>query len=111
MYEGIRLLDISIITGSINDGAEAPLVTIPVDVRKWLRDRATYNGGTQSGEVVRALREQMERLKSIRRNHKGEEHTMTDHKAKPLAHKLVAIDLGEGDDDGEIDRNLVTEEL
>ncbi len=40
------------------------LVTIPVDVRKWLRDRATYNGGRQSGEVVRALREQMERLKS-----------------------------------------------
>ena len=40
------------------------LVTIPVDVRKWLRDRAAYNGGTQSGEVVRALREQMERFKS-----------------------------------------------
>ncbi len=40
------------------------LVTIPVDVRKWLRDRATYNSGTLSGEVVRALREQMERLKS-----------------------------------------------
>ena len=40
---------------------------------------------------------------------------MTDQKAKQssrsenisLAHKLVAIDLGEGDDDGEIDRKLV----
>ena len=40
------------------------LITIPADVRKWLRDRAIYNGGSQSSEVVRALREQMERLKS-----------------------------------------------
>ena len=38
------------------------LITVPTDVRQWLRAYAAFNGGTQSGEVVRALRAQMKRL-------------------------------------------------
>lgn len=37
------------------------LVTMPDDVKRWLKETARFNGGTSSGEVVRALRLQMER--------------------------------------------------
>ena len=37
------------------------LVTVPLDVRQWLEDRARYHGGTISAEVVRSARERMER--------------------------------------------------
>jgi hypothetical protein len=37
------------------------LVTVPPDVRKWLEERAKYNGGTLSAEAVRSMRERMER--------------------------------------------------
>jgi hypothetical protein len=37
------------------------LVTMPAEVQQWLRQYAEYNGGSLSGEVVRALREKMER--------------------------------------------------
>jgi hypothetical protein len=40
------------------------LITIPPEVRKWLQTNAKFNGGSQSGEVVRALREKMARIKS-----------------------------------------------
>jgi hypothetical protein len=33
---------------------------VPPDVRQWLEQTARYNGGTLSGEAVRALRERME---------------------------------------------------
>jgi len=42
------------------------LVTLPDDVRKWLRTNAEFNGGTQSSEVVRALRERMVKVKAPR---------------------------------------------
>jgi len=37
------------------------LVTIPIDVRQWLEDRARYNGSTISAEAVRSMRDRMER--------------------------------------------------
>jgi hypothetical protein len=37
------------------------LVTVPLEVRQWLEERARYNGGTLSAEVVRSIRERMER--------------------------------------------------
>ncbi len=37
------------------------LVTVPLDVKKWLEDRAKYNGGTIGAEAVRSIRERMER--------------------------------------------------
>jgi hypothetical protein len=36
------------------------LVTVPIDVRRWLEERARYNGSTISGEVTRSLRARME---------------------------------------------------
>jgi hypothetical protein len=32
------------------------LVSVPLDVQQWLEERAGYNGGTISGEVVRSMR-------------------------------------------------------
>jgi hypothetical protein len=43
------------------EGSTRVLVTMPPDVRQWLEEAALYNGGTMSGETVRALRERMER--------------------------------------------------
>jgi hypothetical protein len=37
------------------------LVTLPRDVREWLEERARYHGATMSAEVVRSIRERMER--------------------------------------------------
>ncbi|WMT70969.1 hypothetical protein [Bradyrhizobium sp. Ash2021] len=37
------------------------LVTVPADVRLWLEERAKYHGGTLSAEIVRCVRERMER--------------------------------------------------
>ncbi len=37
------------------------LVTIPVEVRDWLQERAKYHGGSLSGEIVRSARERMEK--------------------------------------------------
>lgn len=37
------------------------LVTVPLDVRTWLEERARYHGGTLSAEAVRSMRERMER--------------------------------------------------
>jgi hypothetical protein len=37
------------------------LVTVPREVRQWLEERARYNGATLSAEVVRSIRERMER--------------------------------------------------
>ena len=36
-------------------------VTVPREVRQWLEETARYNGGTLSAEVVRSIRERMER--------------------------------------------------
>jgi hypothetical protein len=41
------------------------LVTIPIDVREWLEERAKYNGSTISAEVVRSIRGRMERERAI----------------------------------------------
>jgi hypothetical protein len=43
------------------EGSTRVLVTMPPDVRQWLEQTARYNGGTMSGEAVRALRERMRR--------------------------------------------------
>jgi hypothetical protein len=40
------------------------LVTIPDEILRWLREHARYNGGSVSGEVVRAVRAEMARIKS-----------------------------------------------
>ena len=40
------------------------LVTVPVDVRQWLEERARYYGATLSAEIVRSARERMEREKT-----------------------------------------------
>jgi hypothetical protein len=37
------------------------LVTVPLEVREWLEERARYHGGTLSTEAVRSMRERMER--------------------------------------------------
>ncbi len=42
------------------------LITIPLEVRDWLRDRAKYNGGSLSGELVGSAREPMERERSTK---------------------------------------------
>lgn len=42
-------------------GSKRVLVTVPREVRQWLEERARYNGGTLSAEVVRSMRERMER--------------------------------------------------
>jgi hypothetical protein len=43
------------------EGSRRVLVTVPPDVRRWLEERAKFNGGTMSSEVTRALRSRMER--------------------------------------------------
>jgi len=40
------------------------LVTIPDEILRWLREHARYSGGSVSGEVVRAVRAEMARIKS-----------------------------------------------
>jgi len=40
------------------------LITVPDDVKRWLRDTAKFNSGSLSSEVVRCVREKMARLKS-----------------------------------------------
>jgi hypothetical protein len=47
------------------EGSKRVLVTMPPQVRLWLEQTALYNGGTMSGEAVRAIRQCMER-ESIR---------------------------------------------
>jgi hypothetical protein len=42
-------------------GSKRVLVTVPREVREWLEETARYNGGTLSAEVVRSIRERMER--------------------------------------------------
>jgi hypothetical protein len=42
------------------------LVTVPLEVRQWLEERAKYHGGTLSGEIVRSARERMERESEAR---------------------------------------------
>jgi hypothetical protein len=37
------------------------LVTVPQDVKAWVEERAKYHGATISAEVVRSMRERMER--------------------------------------------------
>jgi hypothetical protein len=37
------------------------LVTIPLEVKNWLHERAKYHGGSLSAEIVRSARERMER--------------------------------------------------
>jgi hypothetical protein len=37
------------------------LVTMPLEVRDWLQERAKYHGGSLSAEIVRSARERMER--------------------------------------------------
>jgi hypothetical protein len=43
------------------EGSSRVLVTVPPDVRRWLEERAKFNGGTMSSEVTRALRWRMEK--------------------------------------------------
>jgi hypothetical protein len=37
------------------------LVSLPLEIRNWLAERASYNAATISSEVVRAVRASMER--------------------------------------------------
>jgi hypothetical protein len=41
------------------------LVTLPRDVREWLEERARYHGATMSAEIVRSVRERMERSTKV----------------------------------------------
>jgi hypothetical protein len=47
------------------------LITVPLDVRQWLEERARYNGGTISAEAVRSMRERMERERSATGEHRA----------------------------------------
>ena len=40
------------------------LVTLPPDVRRWLRDRRKHLGLTMSSEIIRAVRARMESEKA-----------------------------------------------
>ena len=37
------------------------IVRLPPDVKKWLADEADRNGSSQNSEILRSLRERMER--------------------------------------------------
>jgi hypothetical protein len=43
------------------EGSKRLLITCPPDVRRWLEEAARFNGGTMTGEAVRAIRAQMAR--------------------------------------------------
>jgi len=36
-------------------------ITLPAEVKNWAQERAKYHGATLSAEIVRSLRERMER--------------------------------------------------
>jgi Arc-like DNA binding dprotein len=37
------------------------LVTLPLEIKEWLQERAKYHCGSQSSEIVRSVRERMQR--------------------------------------------------
>jgi Arc-like DNA binding domain len=50
----------------ISDDSVRFLVTMPLDVRKWLEERAKYNGGSVSAEIVRTARERVDETETPR---------------------------------------------
>ena len=46
------------------------LFTVPPDVKDWLEESARYHGATKSAEVVRSVRERMERERAAGRETK-----------------------------------------
>jgi len=44
-----------------NDNGGVPLVKLPHDVRRWLEAKSSYNQTPMTAEILRALRERMER--------------------------------------------------
>jgi hypothetical protein len=62
-YQRQSTIDIPLFSESImvSSGSKRVLVTIPIAVKEWLQARAIYNGGTQSAEIVRSVRERIER--------------------------------------------------
>ena len=50
----------------INDDSVRLLVTMPADVRKWLQERAKYNGGSVSAELVRTACERVDETETPR---------------------------------------------
>ena len=50
----------------INDDSVRFLVTMPRDVRMWLQERAKYNGGSVSADIVRTARERMDETETSR---------------------------------------------
>lgn len=41
------------------------MVRLPMDVKSWLEREATRNGASQNSEIVRSLRERMDRLEKV----------------------------------------------
>jgi hypothetical protein len=50
----------------INDDSVRFLVTMPRDVRMRLQERAKYNSGSVSAEIVRTARERMDETETSR---------------------------------------------
>jgi hypothetical protein len=44
------------------------VVRLPSDVKQWLAEEAALNASSQSSEIVRAVREKMNRVAETRRN-------------------------------------------
>lgn len=44
-----------------SDGLPRIMVRFPSDVKTWLEQQASYNASSQASEVVRSVRERMER--------------------------------------------------
>jgi CRISPR/Cas system-associated protein Csm6 len=44
------------------------VVRLPPDVKAWLAEQALKNASSQTSEIVRAVREKMDRLGETRRN-------------------------------------------
>ncbi|RYC30214.1 DNA-binding protein [Lichenibacterium minor] len=47
-----------------SDGLPRLMVRFPPDIKGWLRQQAVHNGSSQTSEVVRSVRERMERQRA-----------------------------------------------
>lgn len=50
---------------SIVDVKQLPL-RIPADLKAWIEDQAERNGSSQNSEIIRAIRERMDRVNEVR---------------------------------------------
>lgn len=47
------------------DVKQLPL-RIPADLKAWIEDQAERNGSSQNSEIIRAIRERMDRVNEVR---------------------------------------------